>query len=102
MGRERRIGCRHRAPNGGRTMMTSRGTVLVTLAAALLATLTVSPPAATAKEQSEPLGFAEKCSQLATDPRLLSNPGIKTVSSSSIAASGGNKAYCQVNVLYGT
>src|SRR5262245_2582299 len=83
-------------------MMTSRRTVLVTLAAALLARLTVSPPAATAKEQSEPGGFAEKCSQLKTDPRLLGNPGIKTLSSTVISASGGNKAYCQVSVLYGT
>src|SRR5215467_11411284 len=84
-------------------MMTSRRTVLVTLAAALLATLTLSPPAATAKdESSEALGFPEKCSQLQTDPRLKANPGIKTLSSTVISASGGNKAYCQVSVLYGT
>jgi len=44
------------------------------------------------------------CSQLATDPSLglVGNRDIKSVNSVIIPASGQNKSYCQVNVLYGT
>src|SRR5262249_58299802 len=43
------------------------------------------------------------CSQLATDPALgpEGNPVIKNVTSAIIPASGANKSYCQVDVLYG-
>src|SRR5262249_27885940 len=59
-----------------------------------------SPATAKDKPASSPV----TCSQLATDPALglARNRDIKSVSAAIIAASGPNKAYCQVNVLYGT
>jgi hypothetical protein len=43
------------------------------------------------------------CTALATDPAhgLAGNPVVKSVTSLIIPASGSNKAYCQVNILYG-
>jgi hypothetical protein len=43
------------------------------------------------------------CAALATDPDngLLGAPGVKSVTSQIVAASGPNVAYCQVNILYG-
>ena len=40
------------------------------------------------------------CTELATD--LAGNPTVKSVTSTVVAASGPNAAYCQVNILYGT
>ena len=47
---------------------------------------------------------APHCADLATDPAngLAGNPVIKSVSSTVIAASGANVAYCKVSLLYGT
>src|SRR5689334_1499085 len=44
------------------------------------------------------------CATLATDPAngLLGDPAIKTVTSAIVAASGTNKGYCSVHLLYGT
>src|SRR2546430_6127500 len=85
-------------------MMTSRRAALVSLAAVLLATLALSPSIATAKDKPEPLGVPVNCVQLATDPAvgLAGNPVIKAATSTLIPASGVNKAYCRVDVLYGT
>src|SRR5437870_6288590 len=85
-------------------MMTSRRAALVSLAAVLLATLALSPSIATAKDKPEPLGVPVNCIQLATDPAvgLAGNPVIKAATSTLIPASGVNKAYCRVDVLYGT
>jgi hypothetical protein len=43
------------------------------------------------------------CAELATDPAdgLLGAPGVKSVNSQIIPASGPNVSYCQVNILYG-
>jgi len=47
---------------------------------------------------------AVRCTELATNPAdgLLGAPGVKSVNSQIIAASGSNVSYCQVNILYGT
>ena len=47
---------------------------------------------------------AVPCTELATNPAngLVGAPGVKSVNSQVIAASGSNVAYCQVNILYGT
>jgi len=47
---------------------------------------------------------AVRCTELATNPAngLLGAPGVKSVNSQIIAASGSNASYCQVNILYGT
>jgi len=44
------------------------------------------------------------CAELATDPAngLAGNPTVKSVNSQIIAVAGANKAYCQVNILFGT
>ncbi len=44
------------------------------------------------------------CTDLAINPSygLAGNPDVKSVKSQIIAASGPNKSYCQVNILYGT
>jgi hypothetical protein len=52
-----------------------------------------------------PAAFAAvHCTELATNPAdgLLGAPGVKSVNSQVIAASGSNVSYCQVNILYGT
>jgi len=52
-----------------------------------------------------PAAYAEpvSCAELATDPAngLLGAPGVKSVNSQIIPASGANVSYCQVNILYG-
>jgi len=62
--------------------------------------LTASPAPGKDKPPKGPVA----CGQLATDPALglVGNRDIKSVNSVIIAASGQNRAYCQVNVLYGT
>ena len=61
---------------------------------------TTSPAPAKDKPPKGPV----ECGQLATDPALglVGKRDIKSVNSVVIAASGQNRAYCQVNVLYGT
>ena len=63
------------------------------------AALTASPVSAKEKQASGPVA----CSQLAADPALglVGNKVIKSVDSTIIQATGPNRAYCQVNVLYG-
>ena len=77
-------------------------TLLWLTAVALGAALYASPLPAMAKPP-QPSGPVA-CSQLAADPALglAGNPAIKSASSTLIDASGPNKSYCQVNVLYGT
>ena len=47
---------------------------------------------------------AVPCIELATNPAngLVGAPGVKSVNSQVVAASGTNVAHCQVNILYGT
>ncbi|HEX4598961.1 MAG TPA: tannase/feruloyl esterase family alpha/beta hydrolase [Burkholderiaceae bacterium] len=47
---------------------------------------------------------APNCAALATDPAgvIATNPTIKSAASAVVPAAGGNVAYCQVNLLYGT
>jgi hypothetical protein len=77
----------------------ARRALLCSMAAILGATLNPSPAPAKAKPPSGPV----TCSQLAADPALglAGNKLIKSVNSTIIPASGPNRAYCQVNVLYG-
>jgi Tannase and feruloyl esterase len=90
-------------------MMTIRRTSphwtgLAALAAALLTALGWAP-VVTAKDNSpQSSSLPVHCGDLATNPAngLAGNPAIKSVSSTVIPASGANRAYCQVNVLYGT
>ncbi len=86
--------------------MTMRRAVLAVCAAVLLAVLTQAPVPVSAhhREAAAVLGVPVPCSQLATDPALglAGNPAIKSVSAAIVPASGPNKPYCQVNVLYGT
>jgi hypothetical protein len=42
------------------------------------------------------------CAVLASDPEIVSAPGIKSVTSAVVPASGSNAAYCSVGLLYGT
>jgi len=44
------------------------------------------------------------CGELASDPRhgIAGKPGVKSVTSQVIAASGSNASYCQVDILFGT
>src|SRR5215472_18968919 len=44
------------------------------------------------------------CAELATDPAngLAGNPTVKSATSNITAASGSNKAFCQVDILFGT
>ncbi len=73
------------------------------LAAALLAVITPAPTAAQGGGP-HPHHAPVNCTLLATDPALglVGNPNIKSVASTLVAASGGNQAYCQVDLLYGT
>ena len=50
------------------------------------------------------LAAVPTCTDLATNPAygLLGNSVVKSVNSAIIPASGSNKSYCQVNILYGT
>jgi len=59
------------------------------------------PPPPPGHPTSPPPPLLQSCASLATDPALVGNPNIKSLTSTVIAASGSNKAYCQVNVLYG-
>lgn len=73
-------------------MMTIRRAALVTLATALLATLTLAPTMAAAQLPT--------CVELGTDPRfgLVGNPQLSAVSSTLVPATAVNAAYCQVNI----
>ena len=67
--------------------------------AALLAPVALATGGNHRKPPPEPVS----CVGLATNPDigLLGAPGVKSVNSQIIAASGPNVAYCQVNILYG-
>jgi hypothetical protein len=67
--------------------------------AALLAPVALATGGHPHKPPPEPVS----CVELATNPDigLLGAPGVKSVNSQIIAASGPNVAYCQVNILYG-
>ena len=87
--------------------MYSRRIGLVVLTAVLLAMFTLVPTMTAASggwpHQHHPPelpGFPVQCELLAAD--VAGNLDIKSVTSQLIPASGSNKAYCQVNVLYGT
>src|SRR4051794_8968344 len=75
--------------------------IALAVATGALATMPASAAAARdalQRRASTPL----QCAQLATDAGgIVGAPGIKTVTAAVIAASGSNKAYCQVNILYG-
>jgi hypothetical protein len=42
------------------------------------------------------------CAELTSLPPLAGNPVVKSVTSTKVDASGSNKAYCRVDILYGT
>jgi len=72
---------------------------LITLLAALHAPAHAADKHPKAPPPPEPV----RCIDLATDPHngLFGAPGVKSVNSQIIAASGANVSYCQVNILYG-
>jgi hypothetical protein len=84
--------------------MRSRSTSLVPLTASLLG-LALFAPATHAQpgKPKPPAAVPVSCAALAIDPAngLAGAPGVKTVNSQIIAASGPNAAHCQVNILYG-
>jgi hypothetical protein len=64
--------------------------------------LLASLPAGAAQPPAPPPPPPLLCAQLAGDAGgLVGTPGIKSVSATVIPAAGNNRAYCQVNVLYG-
>jgi hypothetical protein len=71
-------------------------TFVSTFAVAGMITAVVQPASATPTLPT--------CAALATDPAngIISNPAIKSASSAVVPASGGDVAYCQVSLLYGT
>ena len=73
--------------------------------AAALAGLTLFAPTSYADQRGhhQPPPEPVTCGALATDPdnSLFGAPGVKSVTSQVIAASGSNASYCQVNILYG-
>jgi hypothetical protein len=77
----------------------------VSAALVLLALAALAPAPSAARDRHKPPPYGPvPCVELATDPAngLAENPGVKSVTSQIIAASGPNVAYCQVNLLYGT
>jgi hypothetical protein len=79
-------------------------TTCLSAAIVLLALATLAPAPSAARDRHGPPDAPVSCAELATDPDngLAGNPVVKSASSQIIAASGPNKAYCQVNLLYGT
>jgi hypothetical protein len=71
-------------------------TFVSTFAVAGMITAVVQPASAT---PTLPM-----CAALATDPAngIIGNPAIKSATSAVVPATGGDVAYCQVNLLYGT
>jgi hypothetical protein len=68
------------------------------LALALLALLMTFAESATRPA----LAALPTCAVLASDPEIGGAPGIKSVSSAVVPASGGSAAYCNVHLVYGT
>jgi len=85
--------------------MTSVLPQLRSLATGLLALALLHGAANAADKLPKPPPAPEpvRCVDLAVDPAngLFGAPGVKSVNSQIIAASGPNVAYCQVNILYG-
>ena len=85
--------------------MTSVLPQLRSLATGLLALALLHGAANAADKLPKPSPAPEpvRCVDLAVDPAngLFGAPGVKSVNSQIIAASGPNVAYCQVNILYG-
>lgn len=76
----------------------------ISLIAGLAGAALLAPAAlATGGHHHKPPPEPVSCAELVTDPEngLLGAPGVKSVNSQIIAASGPNVAYCQVNILYG-
>jgi hypothetical protein len=76
---------------------------LISLAAGLTGFAVLAPAAyAHGSKHGQP-PEPVSCAALATDADngLLGAPGVKSVTSAVIAASGPNVSYCQVNILYG-
>jgi len=76
---------------------------LLWLTAVVIGAALNASPAPAKDKRAGPSDLPVMCSQLATDPALglEGNPVIKNVTSAIIPASGANKSYCQVDVLYG-
>jgi len=76
----------------------------ISLIAGLVGAALLAPAAlATGGHHHKPPPEPVSCAELATNPDngLLGAPGVKSVNSQIIAASGANVSYCQVNILYG-
>jgi hypothetical protein len=75
----------------------------VSLTASLVAFALLAPVTHADNRWHRPPPDPVICSELATNPEngLLGAPGVKSVNSQIIAASGPNVSYCQVNILYG-
>ena len=94
-------GAAHLPSRSARTAIAAR--TLLWMTAILIGVALTAAPAPAKEKPGKPAGPV-MCGQLASDPSLglAGNKAIKSVTSAIIAASGQNRAYCQVNVLYGT
>jgi hypothetical protein len=79
-----------------------RSSISVVASIAVFAFLAPATYADRGKHHTPPPAPAP-CGELATNPDhgLLGSPGVKSVNSQVIPASGPNVSYCQVNILYG-
>jgi hypothetical protein len=75
----------------------------ISLTATLVAFALLAPATHADNRWHRPPPDPVTCSELATNPDngLLGAPGVKSVNSQIIPASGPNVSYCQVNILYG-
>src|SRR5215468_1734740 len=91
------------AQNAYRRRNTMPNHTLLWLTAVVIGGALNASPAPAKDKPGEPSDLPVMCSQLATDPTLGldGNPVIKSVTSAIVPASGANKSYCQVDVLYG-
>lgn len=83
--------------------MSSASLRLIPVAAGLAGFALLAPHTHAKDDRHEPPPAPVRCTELATNPAngLLGAPGVKSVESRIVAASGPNAAHCQVNMLFG-
>src|SRR5215467_9715775 len=76
---------------------------LISLSASVVGFALLAPAAYVTGSKHKVSAAPVSCVELATDPAdgLVGHPGVKSVESHIVPASGPNVAYCQVNILYG-
>jgi hypothetical protein len=76
---------------------------LILLSASMVGFALLTPAAYVTSSKRQVSPAPVSCAELATNPDngLLGHPGVKSVESHIVPASGPNVAYCQVNILFG-